>query len=161
MRYFWPMVIQALAFAVAMAEVIVPSFGLLAVLCAALGIYSWYYILQNLPSQAALWFGLADVILIPVFIRFAFTYLGKSPISHRTDLGTGSGLESMDLGLRRHVGLTARVEAPLRPTGKIRIGEDVYEAQTAGEWVERGASVKVVSVSGSRFQVEKNPNQQE
>ena len=47
------------------------------------------------------------------------------------------------------------VDAPLRPTGKIRMGEEVFEAQTSGEWVERGASVKVVSVIGSRFQVEK------
>jgi membrane-bound ClpP family serine protease len=53
------------------------------------------------------------------------------------------------------VGVTAVVDAPLRPTGKIRIGEDVFEAHAAGEWVERGAQVKVLSVSGSRFQVEK------
>ena len=48
------------------------------------------------------------------------------------------------------------VEAALRPTGKIRIGEDVFEAQTAGEFVEKGAQVKVVAVAGSRFQVGKN-----
>jgi hypothetical protein len=31
----------------------------------------------------------------------------------------------------------------------------VFEAQTGGDWVDRGASVKVVSVSGSRYLVEK------
>jgi membrane-bound ClpP family serine protease len=155
MKYFWPILLQALAFAVAMAEVVIPSFGILALLCAALGIYSWYFILKELPPTAAIFFGIADAILIPVGIKLAFTFLGRSPISHRTDLGTGSGLESLDQDLHQHVGRTALVDAPLRPTGKIRLGQDVFEAQTAGDWVERGATVKVVSVSGSRFQVEK------
>jgi len=155
MNYLWPAILQALAFGVAMAEVMVPSFGMLALLSAGLAGYSWYYIISELPRSAAIWFGAADMVLIPVGIRIAFLYLGKSPVSHRTDLGTGSGLESVDKELGRYVGGMAVVDAPLRPTGKIRMGEEVFEAQTSGEWVERGASVKVVSVIGSRFQVEK------
>jgi membrane-bound ClpP family serine protease len=154
-KYLWPMVLQALAFAVAMAEVMVPSFGLLALLCAGLAAYSWYYIVAELPHQAALWFGAADLVLVPVGIKIAFTYLGRSPISHRTDVGKGSGLEGLDKELGRYVGVTALVDAPLRPTGRIRIGEEVFEAQIAGDWADRGVQVKVVSVSGSRFQVEK------
>jgi len=47
------------------------------------------------------------------------------------------------------------VEADLRPTGKIRLGDgDVHEAQAAGDWIARGALVRVLSVNGSRFQVE-------
>lgn len=155
MKILWPVILQALAFAVAMAEVMVPSFGMLALLCAGLSAYSWYYIISDLPRAAALWFGIADIILIPVGIKLAFSYMGRSPISHGSSLGSGSGLETVDKELGRHVGVTAVVDAPLRPTGKIRIGEDVFEAHAAGEWVERGAQVKVVSVSGSRFQVEK------
>lgn len=154
MNYLWPGVLQLLFFGVAMAEVVVPSFGILAVIAAGLFIWSWILIAE-LPRMAAIWFGIADLILIPIGIRFAFRYLGKSPASHTTDLGTGSGLESLDQDLSRHVGSVATVEAPLRPTGKIKVGDEVFEAQTAGEFVDRGASVKVVSVAGSRFQVEK------
>jgi membrane-bound ClpP family serine protease len=155
MKLLWPIVLQALAFAIAMAEVIVPSFGILALICAALAGYSWYIILTRLGHHAAIGFGIADVLLIPVGIKLAFNFLGRSSISHRTDLGSGSGLESVDSELQRHVGVTALVDAPLRPTGKIRIGDEVYEAQTSGDWAERGSQVKVVSVIGSRFQVEK------
>jgi membrane-bound ClpP family serine protease len=155
MTFLWPIVLQALAFGIALAEVIVPSFGILAVLCAALAAYSWYFILTRLGHSAAIGFGIADILLIPVGIKLAFYFLGKSPISHRTDLGTGSGLEAADLELQRHVGNHAIVDASLRPTGRIRIGDEVFEAQTSGDFAERGSQVKVISVIGSRFQVEK------
>ena len=155
MKLLWPIALQAMAFAVAFAEVIVPSFGILLIVCIGLGGYSWYIILTRLPGSAAIWFGIADLILIPFFIKYAFRYLGKSGISHQTSLGQGSGLETLDRDLGRHVGATAAVDADLRPTGRIRIGEEIFEAQTGGDYVAKGASVRIVSVSGSRFQVEK------
>lgn len=158
MNLLWPIALQILAFAVAFAEVIVPSFGILLALCLGLAGYSWYLILHQLPHQAAIWFGIADLAAIPIFLKFSFSYLGRSSISHRTDLGSGSGLEEGDKRLQAHIGEIAKVDATLRPTGRIRIGEDTYEAQTLGEWVEKGGSVKIVSVSGSRFHVEKLPN---
>lgn len=154
MNYLWPAILQALSFGVAMAEVVVPSFGILAVVSAGLLVWSWILITE-LPRMAALFFGLADLILIPVGIKIAFSYLGRSPASHTTDLGAGSGLESLDQQLQAHVGSTVLVEAALRPTGKIRIGEEVFEAQTAGEFADKGSRVKVTGVAGSRFQVEK------
>lgn len=154
MNILWPIALQIMAFALAFAEVVVPSFGILTVLCLALGSYSWYLILTTLPQQAAIWFGIADIILLPFFVRFAFKYLGRSPISHQSDLGVGSGLESLDLEMGRKVGMTAIVDAPLRPTGRIRLGDEVFEAQTTGEFVDRGVTVKIVSVSGSRYHVE-------
>jgi membrane-bound serine protease (ClpP class) len=155
MTLLWPIILQALAFAIALAEVIIPSFGILALVCAALAAYSWHFILTRLGTTAAIGFGIADILLIPIGIKLAFYFLSKSPISHRTDLGTGSGLESVDLELQRHVNCEALVDAPLRPTGRIKIGDEVFEAQTSGDFVDRGAKVKVVSVIGSRFQVEK------
>lgn len=154
MKYLWPAILQALCFGVALAEVVVPSFGILAVVSAGLLVWSWILIAE-LPRAAALVFGAADLVLIPVGIKIAFSYLGRSPASHTTDLGAGSGLESLDRQLEVHVGSVVPVEAALRPTGKIRIGEELYEAHTAGEFVDKGSQVKVVAVNGSRFLVEK------
>jgi membrane-bound ClpP family serine protease len=150
-----PLVLQAIAFAVGFAEVILPSFGILGLLCAGLFAWSWVLILGHFGRGMALAFGLADLALIPVLIRVGFAYLGKSPISHGTDVGKGSGLEAVDRALTLHVGSLAVADTALRPTGRIRIGEETYEAHTAGDWVERGATVKVLGVAGSRFQVEK------
>jgi membrane-bound ClpP family serine protease len=150
--------LQALSFAVGFAEVMLPSFGLLALLCGALFIGSWALLFAHFGRALQLGVGLADLVLIPVLVRLGFVYLGRSPISHGTDLGRGSGLESVDRELGRHIGVTALADTPLRPTGRIRIGDETFEAHTAGEWVERGALVRIVSVAGSRFQVEKtNP----
>ena len=155
MRYAWPILLQILAFGVAFAEILLPSFGLLLILCLGLGAYSWYCIITQLPHGAAIGFGIADLILIPVAIKAGFAYLGRSSVSHGSNLGTGSGLESTDRELAHHVGRTAVVAAPLRPTGKIRIGSDVFEAQTSGDFADRGAQVKILEVAGSRFLVEK------
>jgi membrane-bound serine protease (ClpP class) len=158
MKLWLPLVLQALSFAVAFAEVMLPSFGLLALLCAGLFGWSWVLLAKHAGRAACIGFGVADLILIPIFIRLAFAYLGRSPISHQTSLGHGSGLEAKDKELQRHVGATARADSPLRPSGRIRIGDDTFEAQTHGEFVDRGEPVKVVSVAGSRFTVEKlNP----
>jgi membrane-bound ClpP family serine protease len=158
MKAWVPLVLQALSFAVGFAEVILPSFGLLSLVCAGLFIWSWSMLIGNFGRGMWLGVGLADLVLIPVCIRLAFAYLGRSAISHRTDVGHGSGLEEVDRELGRHVGAMALADTPLRPTGRIRIGGETYEAQSAGEWVERGAQVKILGVAGSRFQVEKtNP----
>jgi membrane-bound ClpP family serine protease len=155
MRYAWPVILQILAFGVAFAEIMFPSFGLLAVLCLGLGAYSWYYIATQLPHGAALGFGIADLILIPVAIKMGFAYLGRSSVSHGSNLGAGSGLEDSDRELARFIGQTAVVDAPLRPTGKIRVASEIFEAQTSGDFVDRGALVRVKEVAGSRMLVEK------
>ncbi len=155
MKFLWPIALQTMTFALAMAEVVVPSFGILAMVCVALGAYSWYFIVTRLGHSAIIGFGIADLLLIPVGIKISLSMLSRSPISHKTDLGSGSGLESIDLELQKHVGALALVDAPLRPTGRIRIGEDTFEAQTSGDFADRNTQVKVISVIGSRFQVEK------
>lgn len=155
MRLWLPLLLQIAAFGVAFAEIMLPSFGLLALLCAVLFGWSWALLIGHFGRTACIVFGAADVVLIPIFIRMAFAYLGRSPISHQTSLGHGSGLEKVDQQLQRHVGVTAVADSPLRPSGRIRIGDDTFEAHTSGDFVERGAAVKVVSVAGSRFTVEK------
>jgi len=155
MKYFWPVLLQALAFGVGFAEVMVISFGLLGALCIALSVYSWYYILNHLPRGAAIGFGIADLALLPFAVKFGFTLMGRSSISHRANLGTGAGFEARDEELKRHIGVTAEVDAPLRPVGKIRIGSDVYEAQTSGEFVERHVAVRITGIRGAGFIVEK------
>jgi membrane-bound serine protease (ClpP class) len=154
MKILFIVLIQALAFGAAIGEALLPTFGLLGLLSLTLSAYSWFYILTELPRSAAIAFGIADLLLIPVAIKLAFAGLARSPMAHRSDLGTGSGLEDLDRALKRHVGEWAVAETDLRPTGKIRLGDEFHEAQALGEWIARGRRVRVLSVNGSRFQVE-------
>jgi membrane-bound ClpP family serine protease len=155
MIYLWPLALQALAFAVLFAEVLIPSLGVLSLIALGLGIWSWVFIVSELPPLGITLFAIADAILIPVAIRYGFRFLGRSPVSHRSDVGVGSGLEDQTRVLEKHIGETAITESPLRPSGKVRVGDAVHEAHTAGEYVENGASVRLIAVRGAEFLVEK------
>ncbi len=156
MNYLWPILLQALAFAVLFAEVLIPSFGLLGVIALGLGAWSWYLILTGLPSGAMIAFAAADMLLVPIAIRYAFRYLGRSPVSHLSDVGPGSGLEEASGILRDKVGREAVAETALRPVGRIRLDDEVFEAQSTGEFIEAGAIVRLTSVSGTGFRVERS-----
>jgi membrane-bound serine protease (ClpP class) len=160
MMYAWPVALQLLAFAVFFAEILIPSFGALGAIAVGLGAWSWYFILAELPSGAKLAFAVADLLLVPLAVRFGFRYLGKSPVSHRSDLGAGSGLEDVSRELAAHVGRAGVAESFLRPSGKLRLDGAVYEARTAGEYVEQGAPVRIVAVDGGGFLVEKIKQEQ-
>lgn len=154
MNYAWPAILQVFAFAVLFAEVLIPSFGILSLVALGLGIWSWYFIVTELPGAALVAFAVADAILVPLAVRQVFRYLGRSAVSHRTDVGVGSGLEETTRALEARVGREAVADSLLRPAGKIRIDGDLYEARTAGEFVERGATVRIVSVQGAEYLVE-------
>jgi membrane protein implicated in regulation of membrane protease activity len=127
----------------------------LTLIALALGGWSWYFIVSELPVGGVAAFAIADAILIPLAVRYGFRYLGRSPASHRTDVGTGSGLEETIRELERHVGREAVADTALRPAGKIRLDGDVFEAQAVGEFVEKGATVRLSAVRGAEFLVEK------
>lgn len=151
----WPIILQALAFAVLFAEILIPSFGALGVVAAGLGLWSWYLIVTELPTSGLIAFAVADAILVPIAVRYAFRYLGRSPVSHVTHVGTGSGLEDTTRTLSALIGAVAEAETALRPSGKVRVDDVIHEAQSAGEFVEKGAPVRIIAVRGAELLVEK------
>ncbi len=154
MNWLLPIALQGLAFAVAMAEIVVPSFGLLSALCLGLLGYSWYLIVTTLAGAAIPIFIAADIALIPLGFFLGIRLIGKSPLSHRSDMGQGTGMEDGDQRLQALVGLIAVVEARLRPSGKIKLNEEIYEALSSGEFLEQGTKARVVAVQNGTLLVE-------
>jgi membrane-bound ClpP family serine protease len=154
MKVFWPILLQTAAFCLAMAELLLPSFGVLTVLCIGLAGYSWYLIWTTLPSPAMVAFFIADLALIPAGFYLGIRLIGRSPLSHRSDLGQGTGLESDEKRLQLLIGQEAVVETMLRPAGKVRIGEDIYEAITGGDFIAKGMTVKIIALNAGALQVE-------
>jgi membrane-bound serine protease (ClpP class) len=70
-------------------------------------------------------------------------------------VGTGSGLEAATRALEVHLGTVVEADTALRPAGKIRVGDNVYEARTAGEFVDQGVRVRITALRGTEFLVEK------
>jgi len=149
-----PIILQAVAFAVGVAEVLIPSFGILTLIAVALFVYSWYYILQHLSGTAALGFGIADLIMLPVVIKIALNLFKTSNISLSTSLPSGTGLQEQEKKWKELVGQQGIVVATLRPGGQIKIGEEIYEATTLGDFIEKETTVQVVSVEDNKIIVE-------
>jgi len=149
-----PIVLQAIAFVVGVAEVLIPSFGMLTLIAVALFAYSWYYISQHLSGTAVLGFGIADIIMLPVVIKIALKLFKTSNIALNTSLNSGTGLQEQEEKWKELVGQQGKVVATLRPGGQIQIGDAIYEATTLGDFIEKETTVQVVSVEGNKIIVE-------
>ncbi len=154
MKLVLPIVLQAIAFVVGVAEILIPSFGILTLIAVALFAYSWYYILQHLSGTAVLVFGIADIIMIPVVIKIALKWLKTSSLSLNTSLPSGTGLQEQEEKWKALVGQQGKVVATLRPGGQIQVGDVIYEATTLGDFIEKETTVQVVSVEGNKIVVE-------
>lgn len=80
-----------------------------------------------------------------------FVKLGVDRLSHRKHLAEGTSTTD-----RSHlVGMAGEAVSPLRPGGIAKIGGLRVDVVTAGEHVDSGSQVEVVSVAGSRIEVRK------
>jgi membrane-bound ClpP family serine protease len=155
MKFAWPILLQFLSILAGMAEALLPSFGLLTVLCLSLFGYSWFWILTRLSGGAPWIFGAADIVIIPCAVYAAFKLLGIVKISHHSSLGSGAGLEDQENALKKIIGEFGIVESSLRPVGKILVGETVFEAKAEGEFLAQGERIKILRIIGTQIIVER------
>jgi len=65
------------------------------------------------------------------------------------------GYVSIDNSLLLLNGQTGFAKTVLRPSGKVEIGGEVYDAVTSGEFIEKGATVTVIRIEATQLYVEK------
>lgn len=99
----------------------------------------------------------------PAFLTLVLGYwfFHKGPhsrIGRRITLGlrftADKGYEATER-LPQMVGQTGTAETPLRPSGRVAIHGEPYDAMTRGEFYEAGTPVKVIAVSSRQLVVEK------
>ncbi len=54
------------------------------------------------------------------------------------------------------IGATGIVESILRPSGRIRIDDEVYDAYTRGEYLNKGEKIEVIAAEGTSLKVKKS-----
>ena len=52
------------------------------------------------------------------------------------------------------LGMTGVADSDLRPAGRVRVGDDLFDAQSTGDYIARGATVTIVGRAGSSLVVE-------
>lgn len=104
-------------------------------------------------------FILIDVLIFGVLFLFVFIanklgWLKKTPIFHvgtAVDEKFSDGTKDYNFLLNK----TGKALTVLRPSGKIEIDGEIYDAESEGFLIENGEEIKVVRIDGGIIKVEK------
>jgi len=157
----WGAVLSVLGVLLLVAELFIPSGGLIAVLAgiATVGAVIAYFLHDSTLGFASL---VAYAILIPIAAVFFFKVVLNSSIGRRmildSDVTTGSGrLPATESGeddsLRVLIGRTGRAETALRPVGVVRIEGRRLNAIAEAGLIDAATDIVVTDVYDNQVKV--------
>jgi len=146
-------VLQLAGILVIIAEIIIPSGGILGILAAGLIGYSLYLVFSQVSATAGMVFVMADLAIIPVLVYFGIKVLAKSPVTLRTRLSKRDGVTSQDAAQNALLGMEGRTVSDLRPSGVAIIDRQRVDVVTRGEYIEKGTDIVVTAVRGNQIVV--------
>lgn len=148
-----PIILQAAGILVLIAEIVLPSGGVLTILSIGLFGYSLYMVFTSLPVPVGMAFVLADIIMLPVVLYIGIRLLARSPAALKSVLLKTEGFSSQPEDLIGYLGQEGTALSDLRPSGAARISGNRVDVVSRGEYIEKGAEIVVVKVEGNRVVV--------
>lgn len=147
-------VLLLVGLALIVAEVFLPSLGVLSVLATAAIVGAIALAFQESRATGIGFLG-ATAVLVPTTIVLGFKLFPRTPFGRRMvagglSFGSQPSFDERDLALAGRLGT---LEADCRPAGVARLDGRRVDVVTRGEWIERGAHVRVVEVQGNRVVV--------
>jgi len=143
-----------LGLALIIAEVLVPSLGMLgiAAACCVVGSIAWAF---SISSGFGFNLLVAAGVLVPGFVMLALKLLPKSPLTRKLmargfSFEDGRAVDGRDANL---MGCRGRAESVLRPAGVARIDGRRVDVVTRGQALEPGTEIEVVELQGNRVVV--------
>jgi len=151
-----PIILQLVGVVVIIAEIILPSGGILSI--AALGVfgYSLFIVFNEISMTVGFSFVAADLILIPVLVIVGLKLLARSPVTLRKTLSRKEGVSSQSSELESYVGTQGNAVTNLRPAGIAVINGKRVDVVTRGEYLEKDSAIIVTAVTGNQVIVRKN-----
>ena len=150
-----PIILQLAGVFVVIAEIVIPSAGLLAVLAAGLIGYSIYLVFTEISSSVGMAFIMVDIIAFPVVLMVGLKLLVKSPVTLKTSLSRADGFSSQSEELLAYNGKTGMAVTDLRPAGMAMIENKRVDVVSRGEYIEKGSAIVVLAIEGNRVMVKK------
>lgn len=138
------------------AEVFVPSFGLIT-LCSLAALAGGIAIFFKLSPTAG-WIGvIVAVVMIPAVLVFAYkvlpkTSFGKTVLLDMPKRQKGEGIPDAEQ-LKALLGRKAVVITPLRPVGMCDFSGSRLECVAESGYVDKGKTVEVIKVEGTQLTV--------
>ena len=148
-----PILLQLIGILVIIAEIILPSGGILSILATGLFGYSLYLVFTHISTSAGMAFVIADLILIPILVYFGIKFLAKSPVTLRTKLSKEDGVTSQSPDHRDYLGSQGVAVTDLRPSGVATIEDERLDVVTQGEYIEKQTQIIVIAVRGNQIVV--------
>jgi membrane-bound ClpP family serine protease len=155
MNFLIPVILQFLGIGIIIAEIIIPSGGILSILAVGIFAYSLYMIFTGISLAAGMVVLIIDLITIPVLIILGFKFIARSPITLRETLSREQGVNSQSKDMEQFLGIEGTALTDLRPAGIASLSEQRTDVVTRGEYLEKGTPIIVIKVTGNQIIVKK------
>ena len=150
-----PIILQLVGVVVIIAEIILPSGGILSIVALGVFGYSLFIVFNEISMTIGFSFVAADLILIPVLVIVGLKLLARSPVTLRKTLSRKEGVSSQSSELESYVGMQGNALTDLRPAGIAVINGKRVDVVTRGEYLEKDSAIIVTAVTGNQIIVRK------
>ena len=150
-----PIILQLVGVVVIIAEIILPSGGILSIVALGVFGYSLFIVFNEISMTIGFSFVAADLILIPVLVIVGLKLLARSPVTLRKTLSGKEGVSSQSSELESYVGTQGNAVTDLRPAGIAVINGKRVDVVTRGEYLEKDSAIIVTAVTGNQIIVRK------
>jgi membrane-bound serine protease (ClpP class) len=149
------LILQLVGVVVIVAEIILPSGGILSVVALSVFTYSLYIAFSDISKTVGFAFVAGDLVLIPVLVIVGLKLLARSPVTLRKTLSRKEGVSSQSPDLARFIDMQGTAVTNLRPAGMAVIDGKRVDVVTRGEYIEKDARIMVTTVTGNQIIVRK------
>ena len=150
-NFVFPIVLQLAGILVIIAEIIIPSAGVLSLIAMGLIGYSLYIVYTTMSSSIATMFITFDIITIPVLVLIGLKMLARSPVTLRHMLSKDQGVSSQSADLANYLHTEGMAVTDLRPAGVATINDNRVDVVSRGEYIDKGAQLMVIDVTANQI----------
>ncbi|MDF1577765.1 MAG: NfeD family protein [Desulfobulbales bacterium] len=153
-----PVALQLAGVLVIIAEIFLPSGGLLSLMAVGLFGYSLFIVFHDISATTGIYFVLADIFIIPILVLVGLKVLARSPATLRGTLASSAGVVSHSAELKKLKGREGQSVTALHPGGTAIIDGNRVDVISRGEYIDKDRALVVVEVTGNQVIVKENPN---
>jgi len=150
-EFFMPVILQLAGVIIIIAEIFLPSGGLLSLVAAGLLGYSLFIVFHDISNMAGIYFVLADLVMIPVLVAVGLKTLARSPVTLRETLSSDSGVVSQSPELESYMGREGKSVTDLHPGGTAIIAGERLDVVSRGEYIDKDTNLIVIEVTGNQI----------
>ncbi len=159
MNIFIPIILQLVGVGIIIAEIILPSGGILSILAAGILVYSLYLVFENISIFSGTVLLIIDLVTIPVLIILGIKFLSRSSnVTLRQTLSRELGVTSQSEDMEDYMELEGEALTDLRPAGMALINDRRTDVVTRGEYLVKGTPIIVIKITGNQIVVKRQKN---